>query len=126
VKTPFVIKDRDFVILSEVEVDAKKQRILIHSRSAIEDSVPPTSAIRGELISGEFVMEPGKTAGTTQITADMDVDPKGTVPRWIVNHFQQKWPANMFRSLRHFLGRKVASLPEDMRPLFAVPSSKKH
>jgi hypothetical protein len=120
VKTPFVIKDRDFVIRSDVSVDLKKQRIVILSKSVIEEDAPPTSAIRGELVEGEFVLEPGTKEGTTQITADMDVDPKGSVPRWIVNHFQQKWPANMFRALRHFLGRKVATLPTDLQPIFTA------
>lgn len=121
VKTPFIIKDRDFVIQTSVEVSADRQTITVVSKSVESESVPETSMVRGKLTEGKFVIEPGKVAGTSQLTADMDVDPRGSVPRWIVNHFQKNWPVGMFRGLKRFLSLKIAKLPDDLSPLF-VPS----
>lgn len=118
VKTPWVVKNRDFVIQSEVTVDTATKKITILTESVVDPDAPETAWIRGVLTAGRFVIEPGEVPGTSKLTADMDVDPKGTVPRWIVNHFQKNWPVGMFYSLRHFLSRKVAELPEDLKPLF--------
>lgn len=118
VKTPFIIKDRDFVIRTDVEVDRKTGRVVITSKSVTEAEVPETSAVRGELTEGKFVMETGDRPGITKFTADMDVDPKGSCPRWIVNSFQKNWPIGMFRSLKWFMSRKVATLPPDFSSLF--------
>ncbi len=119
VKTPWVVKNRDFVVQSEVTVDAAAKKITIVTRSVKDPDAPETEWIRGELTEGRFTIEPGARPGTSKLTADMDVDPKGTVPRWIVNHFQKKWPIIMFYSLRNFLGRRVAVLPEDLNPVLA-------
>ena len=118
VKTPFIIKDRDFVIRTDVEVDLTRQKFIIVSKSVVDPDVPETSAVRGFLTEGRFVIEPGEQPGTAKLTADMDVDPQGSVPRWIVNHFQKNWPIGMFRGLNRFLARKVATLPKDFQPLF--------
>lgn len=121
VKTPFIIKDRDFVVRTDVQVEDPEKRIVITSRSVVDDEIPPGSDVRGEMTEGRFVIEAGEVSGTTRFTADMDVDPKGSVPRWIFNHFQKKWPGAMFRSLKRFVASRTAVLPEDMRPLFDAP-----
>lgn len=122
IKTPFIIKNRDFVIETTVEVDPTRTKILIVSKSVVDPDAPETSAVRGQMNEGRFTIEPGPVAGTTRITADMDVDPKGTCPRWIVNRYQRNWPGGMFHAMRGFLARKVATLPEDLKPLFAAPT----
>ncbi len=119
IKTPFIIKNRDFVIETTVDVDPTRTKILIVSKSVVDPDAPETSAVRGQMNEGRFTIEPGPVAGTTRITADMDVDPKGSCPRWIVNKYQRNWPGGMFHAMRGFLARKVATLPEDLKPLFA-------
>jgi hypothetical protein len=117
VKTPFIIKNRDFVIRSDIEIDATKSTIMIVSKSVEDPDAPLTSAVRG-FTDAKYVIEPGPKPGTSKLTADMDVDPKGSVPKWIVIHFQKSWPVIMFRSLQYFLGRRVATLPTDLEPIF--------
>lgn len=118
VKTPFILKNRDFVIRTDVEVDLQKQIFTVVSKSVIDSEVPETSKVRSELVEGRFTIAPGPLPGTSQLTADMDVDPKGSIPNWIVNHFQKNWPMGMFRGLGHFLQKKVAKMPADLVPLF--------
>ncbi len=118
IRTPFVIKDRDFLVRTEVSVDARGQVFVITTRSVEDETVPHQSRVRGELIEGKFVISPGAENGTSKIVADMDVDPKGSVPQWMVNHFQKNWPAVMFRSLKNFLALKTATLPPDLVALF--------
>jgi len=125
VRTPIVVKDRDFLIQTDVEVDQLANRIVIVSRSVVDPEVPPTSAVRGALTEGRFVIEPGPSPNTAKLTADMDVDPRGSVPKWITNHFQKNWPIVMFYSLKKFLARNVATIPDDVLPLFSpkpIPS----
>jgi hypothetical protein len=121
VQTPFIVKNRDFVVRTDVEADPARKRIVINSRSVVDVETPETSAVRGELTEGRFTLESGPRPGTTKITADMDVDPKGTCPRWMVNHFQKNWPIVMFYSLKGFMARGVAKLPDDLRPILGPP-----
>lgn len=121
VKTPFILKNRDFVIRTDVTVDHSKQIITIISKSVVDKEVPETGRVRGVLVEGRFKVEPGAQPGTSKLTADMDVDPKGAIPNWIVNHFQKNWPVGMFRGLAYFLQKKVAHLPNDLSPLFVLP-----
>lgn len=123
IKTPFVVKDRDFLVRTDVAFDPVKNRVVIISKSVTDAAVPPTDWVRGELTEGHFVIEPGSIPGTSRLTADMDVDPKGTVPRWITNHFQKNWPVAMFFGLKLFLSKKVATMPDDLRPIFSPTPS---
>ena len=117
INTPIIIKDRDFVIRTDVVSDRPKQKYVITSKSVLEESVPEGSDIRGHT-DVKISLESVKVAGTTELTADMDVDPKGSVPLWIVNQFQKNWPVGMFRGLQRFLDKRVAVLPSDLKSLF--------
>jgi hypothetical protein len=125
IKTPIVIRDRDFLIQTEVEVDRLKQKFVITSHSVTDPQFPVGSDVRGEMTNGRFVIEPGAHPGTSRLIAEMDVDPKGSVPRWIVNKFQKRWPVGMFRGLQRFLKTKTATLPEDLKLFFLQNDLKK-
>jgi hypothetical protein len=127
VKTPsFLIKNRDFVTETSVEVDRPKNTIRILTKSVVAPETPSTSYVRADLVKGNYLLEPGPQPGTTRLTADLDVDPKGSVPHWIVNHFQKNWPVGMFRSLNAFLRAKIAKLPHDLQPLFEEIKTPSH
>jgi hypothetical protein len=98
--TPFVMKDRDFVTSNRLEYDTAKKAITIRLRSVTDPAAPPTSYIRGELVSSTFVLTPTADGKGTKVVGDVHCDPRGGVPKWLVNWFQKDWPTSTFKKLR--------------------------
>lgn len=97
--TPFVMKDRDFVTHVTMAPDPSNRKILLSYQSVDDSSSPNTDYVRGEMIHANFVLT-SLDAGKTDVDADIHCDPKGSVPKWIVNFFQSDWPVTTFRNLR--------------------------
>lgn len=98
--TPFVMKDRDFVTWNRMEYDPVQHAITIRIRSTTDPGAPATSYVRGILVSSTFVFTPTADGKGTRVTGDVHCDPRGSVPKWIVNFFQKDWPHNTLKSLR--------------------------
>lgn len=98
--TPFVMKDRDFVTSNRLEYDPARKAITIRMRSVADPAAPATSYVRGELVSSTFVLTPTPDGKGTRVVGDVHCDPRGSVPKWIVNQFQKDWPTSTFKKLR--------------------------
>jgi hypothetical protein len=97
---PFPLTDRDFVTSNRMEYDAAKRTITIRIRSVSDPAAPSTSNVRGTLISSTFVLTPTPDGSGTYVIGDVDCDPRGSVPNWIVNFFQKDWPHDTLMALR--------------------------
>jgi hypothetical protein len=100
VGTPFVMKDRDFVIDCKLDFDPTQKKVALRFHSVADPLAPTTSYIRGELISSSFTLTALEHGSKTKILAEIHCDPKGSVAKWIVNWFQKGWPHNTITSLR--------------------------
>jgi hypothetical protein len=122
VGTPFVIKDRDFLCLVTVTVNEKEKFVSIESHSVVDAVKPPTKYVRGEVVHNEFRLF-AAPAGKTQLKGEFHIDPKGTVPKWIVNLFQRAWPMKAFKAIRERVAAVKPHLPEPLAPVLA-PAAK--
>jgi hypothetical protein len=100
VATPFVLKDRDFVVDTKLEFDPPAKRLLLKIHSVTDPAAPQTSYVRGELMHSSFVLASEDHGKKTRVPAEIHCDPKGSVAKWIVNFFQKSWPHNTLTSLR--------------------------
>jgi START domain len=100
VSTPFVLKDRDFVIDAKVELDPAQKRVALKIHSVTDPLAPETKYVRGELMQSSFTLTALDHGQKTHIVAEIHADPKGSVAKWIVNMFQKGWPHNTITSLR--------------------------
>ncbi len=98
--TPFVMKDRDFVIDCKLDLDAAQKKATVRFHSVTDSLAPATSYVRGELISSSFALTALERGTKTRMVAEIHCDPKGSVAKWIVNWFQKGWPHNTIMSLR--------------------------
>jgi hypothetical protein len=117
VGTPFVLKDRDFVSRVTTTIDPVQHSLTIEYKSLEDSTAPKTSFVRGEIIHATFILTPvgsGKDQ-KTQVLADIHCDPKGSIPKWVVNFFQKDWPVDTFRNLR----KQVRKPDIKMDPQFA-------
>lgn len=98
--TPFVIKDRDFVVKANVEWLDETRELLIYFRSVEDPEAPLTDYVRGDIKASYYILKPLDRGKRVHVTFLADVDPKGTVPRWLVNAFQKSFPRKTLVGLR--------------------------
>jgi hypothetical protein len=124
VGTPFVLKDRDFLCLVTVKVDEKDKTVTIESHSVEDPSVPPTKYVRGTVVRNEFRLSVGASPRETHLDGEFHIDPKGTVPKWVVNLFQRAWPRKAFLAIQKRAAERKSALPPVFEPLFAPLAGK--
>jgi hypothetical protein len=108
IKTPTPLKDRDFVFKTMIKTDPAKKKVIFSYHSVTDKAAPETDHyVRGSFKSGKFELtvvdrtnkDGTKTRGT-QVVAEVIVDPRGSVPTFIVNMVQKSWPHKTLTALR--------------------------
>jgi hypothetical protein len=108
IKTPTPLKDRDFVFKTVLTTDPANKKVRF-SYYSVQDSLAPEydAYVRGSFQSGKFELtmaertnpDGTKTPGTI-VVAEVVVDPRGSVPTFIVNMVQKSWPHKTLTALR--------------------------
>jgi hypothetical protein len=97
----WLIKDRDFVYRMKLDISPESKTVTLKYEPAAGESVPPVrNYVRGEIINSTFTFTPIEDGAGTMVTAEILVDPKGAIPKWIVNLAQKSWPINTIERLR--------------------------
>lgn len=96
--TPVVMKDREFITQNDVTVEPKTKTFTMTMRSVDPPNAPKTKFVRGVIMDSSFTLR-AIDAQKTYVSAEIHADPKGSVPKWIVNMFQKQWPRNTIESL---------------------------
>ena len=97
---PLFIKDRDFVSISKMSFDLSKKEMIFHYQPSDDPSAPRTNYIRGELIDTTFILSSIDNDKKTRVDARFLCDPKGWIPKRLVNFYLKAWPKKTFRNLR--------------------------
>lgn len=100
VKTPFILKDRDFVFTSRLELHPADKSIWLNYHSVADPLAPKTNYVRGTFKYGTFGMTSIEHGTKTRIVVELMCDPNGSVAKWMVNLFQKSWPYNTITSIR--------------------------
>jgi hypothetical protein len=100
VSTPFPLTDREFVTESRAEVDSAKKQVTVKARSVQDPAAPATKLVRGDLLSSTFTLVALDHGLRTRVIAEAQADPKGAIPKWIVNYFQKSWAHTTITGLR--------------------------
>lgn len=100
-----LMANRDFVSQVTVEGDAARRRMTVTYRPAEDDQAPVLKKfVRGTMVC-RFQLVPMSIPEETYVEAEIHCDPKGGVPKWLVNFFQQGWPQTTFQRLRKQAGK---------------------
>ena len=96
--TPALVAERDFVYRARASSRPDGSAIL-EIASVAHAKAPPTVGVRGELRDTSYVFTP-KGPNSTLVEVSVVTDPKGSLPKWVVNMIQKSWPMNTLTSLR--------------------------
>ena len=99
-KSPWPLKDRDLVYRAIMETDVAARKITLKIASIDEPSCPETDkCVRAHLYSGTFVFTPVENGTKTRMEAEGHTDPRGSIPKWIVNLYQKRIPRQSIEGL---------------------------
>lgn len=95
---PWPITDRYFV--NQGKAEYLPGGVLRLSVKSVKDfEYKEDDKILGELLYSEFVLTPLDNGRRTHMTLEVNTDPKGMIPKWIVNFAQRSWPRKFFEGL---------------------------
>jgi hypothetical protein len=88
---PFFLLDRDYVLHLKGNIDEDKKVITANIKSVLhKDKGEEECCVRAEAFGTFYRFEArGKK---TYLEVEVNTDPKGWIPSWIVNIIQEKWP----------------------------------
>ena len=119
-----LMQDRDFVSHVTVEADPESRRMTVRYEP-IEDSLaPPSKKMTRGVMTCEFKLVPMSIPEETYVEAEVHCDPKGGVPKWVVNFFQQGWPQTTFENLRRQAKKPDIQVLPVVEDLFQKPPVK--
>jgi hypothetical protein len=118
---PFLVKDRDFLIRGKVEADPVARTLAMTIKSATDPAVPEDKYVRGDLIFGQWIMREVDGGKRTFVSTEMQADPKGALPKWLVNLFQKSWPHNTISRLRKQAARADIKIIPQVAAIFSPP-----
>jgi hypothetical protein len=116
---PFIIKDRDFVSEVRIEVDPAARTFALVYRPTDDPNVPVTRHVRGEIIAGSFRAVSLEENRRTDLTAEVQSDPKGSIPGWLANFFQRNWPQSTFQAIRRQAAKPDIAMPDEFKDVLA-------
>jgi hypothetical protein len=112
---PLILKDRDFLSKVVIEIHPERKSLVLAYVPAEDPDVPRTHFVRGEIESGSFEVtsiEPGRRS---RLRAEIQADPKGAIPSWVVNFFQKSWPLNTFQHIRLQAAKPDIVMPAEFK-----------
>ncbi len=100
IEMPVFFTDRDFVSRIQVHFDRSGKELVFHYQPSEDPSAPHNGYLRGEMLNMTFRLSSIDHDRSTRVDAEFLCDPKGWIPKWLVNFFLRDWPKITFRSLR--------------------------
>ncbi len=93
---PILVSDRDFV--NEVNIEySPPSKIVFHIHGVESDKAPSKGNVRGVLMHSRFELT-AVEGGSTRVVCEIHADPKGLLPKSVVNLFQRGWA---YKTLTH-------------------------
>ena len=112
---PLIVSDRDFVNTVSMNVDRPAHTVVIRSVPVVDAAAPPTKAVRG-LLDATYLLESIEGGKRTRLTVEIESDPKGWLPAWLVNFFQKDWARETIEGIRKQCAKPDLKAPPPFAP----------
>jgi hypothetical protein len=97
---PWPITDRDAVLRETLEVDRANKKITLRIKSVEDPSRPVRDdRVRANIRHAFFEITPIEGGKKTAMIAESHADPKGSIPKFLVNLYQTRLPRKTLLSL---------------------------
>lgn len=100
VDMPWPLKDRDMVLVNKLEYDKETKELVVISHSVTDDKYPPNGDhVRANLRFANMRFLPLED-GKSKLQMEIHVDPKGSIPDWVINMVQKNMPMDFISRLK--------------------------
>jgi hypothetical protein len=96
---PVLTSDREFVTDVKMTLDPNAKSFTMTYRS-VDDPAVPMKNVRGDMMLSVFTVTSIENGTKTRLQAELHADPKGWLPKFLVNFFQKDWPRGTFEGIR--------------------------
>jgi hypothetical protein len=97
---PWPFKDRDFVYQTTTQIDLAARRMIMSARSIEEPNVPEyPDKVRAVIFNTQMTLTALGDGSRTHVIGELHADPKGSIPKWLANLIQKRWPRNTLKGL---------------------------
>jgi hypothetical protein len=117
---PFILKDRDFLSKVVIDIRADQKTFSLAYKPADDGDMPRTHYVRGQIQYGLFEVTSLETGRRSTLKAEIQVDPRGAIPAWVVNFFQKSWPLNTFQGIRAQAAKPDIAMPPEFKDLLTA------
>ena len=101
-KMPWPVTNRDLVLNNKLRLDLENNFMIVDSYSIKNKDYPKhDDRVRAKMRIARFKIRPA-SKGRTYIEMYIHIDPKGSIPNWMVNFVQKDLPYDYLRSLEKF------------------------
>ena len=106
IASPFIlISDRDAVVRTDMVFDPANKTIIAKFKDAVHKDQPPVDgAVRMVHLEGMWILKAQKN-GKTLVTYEVQADPGGLLPKWVVNIANRSLPTKTIQSMRREVKR---------------------
>lgn len=96
---PWPVYDRRLILHNELKLDKEKELLFVMARSVHFPSAPkPKRTVEAFIGYANMGFRPlAKDKTYVELTAF--IDPRGSIPSWIINFYQMAWPITFFKAL---------------------------
>jgi hypothetical protein len=102
-KLPAVISDRDYVLKADAEVDAGNKVFTVNIKSVVDPRKGPDDCCVRATVNRTFyrftALKAVNGVPQTKLEVEVNTDPKGLLPNFIVNQIQKEWPSKTLNGL---------------------------
>jgi len=97
---PLFVNDRDFLFHAKVTLRLSEKQIVIDLKSVEDGAMPERDdAVRGHLLNSRYILSSLENDTKTRVQVEIHADPRGSLPKWMVNLFQKAWPSRTLRGI---------------------------
>lgn len=96
----FAVRDRDFVFRAKVDLNKEKGQVVFTLKSVNDPDAPETDRVRGWLNESRYILTSIDGGKRTHVVVEINADPRGSVPKWLVNIFQKSWPRKTLENIQ--------------------------
>ncbi len=98
VDMPWPLKNRDMVVTNKLHYDPKTMELVVKSSSIEHKKYPPNDTyVRAQIKFANFRFKPFN--GKSKFYMEVHVDPKGSIPDWVINMVQKDMPMDFIQRL---------------------------
>jgi len=122
-EAPWPVSDRDFVYQTKVHLHPQDKAVEILIESVNHKDVPPNKGVvRGHLYQSRYYLKSLQNNSKTFLEVEILADPKGSIPKWVVNLFQSRWPVSTVNGIRKIATEKNYQIhPDILESLQDIP-----